>query len=151
MALASLPSDFQAWFRAWITKTYNHDGSDRMIAISDTMEVIPMRLCLVTVGATASFERLIRQVLDEPFLTQLAKHRYTHLLVQYGKDGKDIWNEFQENYPQGCEKLQGIMVGGFDFKPDLWQYMRLAVKRESQELGIIISHAGMVQNHVHRL
>ncbi|CAI7660508.1 unnamed protein product [Penicillium pancosmium] len=106
------------------------------------MEMISTRLCLVTVGATASFERLIRQVLNEPFLAQLAKYHYTHLLVQYGKNGEKIWNEFNEKFPPGCEQLQGVTVGGFDFKPDLWRYMRMAVKEQNQDLGIIISHAG---------
>lgn len=140
--LSSLPSDFQLWFSAWIIENYK-DDSDRVIQFFNTMEMIPMRLCLVTVGATASFERLIRQVLNEAFLARLAEHHYTHLLVQYGKDGKAIWDEFHEDFPPGCGKLHGITVGGFDFRPDLWQYMRLAVKEQNQELGIIISHAGM--------
>jgi beta-1,4-N-acetylglucosaminyltransferase len=110
------------------------------------MEMISTKLCLVTVGATASFERLIRQVLNEPFLAQLAKYHYTHLLVQYGKNGEKIWNEFNEKFPPGCEQLQGVTVGGFDFKPDLWRYMRMAVKEQNQDLGIIISHAGMTWN-----
>lgn len=144
MELASFPSDFQAWFKAWIIENYK-DDSNRVIEFFVTMEMMPMRLCLVTVGATASFKRLIREALSAPFLAQLARYRYTHLLVQYGKDGEDVWDEFKENFPQGCEQLKGVIVGGFDFRQDLWQYMRLAVKEKNQALGIIISHAGMIQ------
>ncbi|CAI7616533.1 unnamed protein product [Penicillium manginii] len=140
MALASLPGDFQAWFSAWIIN-YNDDG-DSAIQSFDTMEVMSTRACFVTVGATASFHKLIRQVLNEPFFAQLAKYQYTHLLVQYGTDGEKIWDEFNENFPPGSKQLHGLNVTGFDFRPDLWRYMRVASKEEDQRLGIIISHAG---------
>lgn len=141
MALASLPGDFQAWFSAWIIN-YNDDG-DSAIQSFDTMELMSTRACFVTVGATASFHKLIRQVLNEPFFAQLAKYQYTHLLVQYGTDGEKIWDEFNENFPPGSKQLHGLNVTGFDFRPDLWRYMRVASKEGDQRLGIIISHAGM--------
>ncbi|KAJ5224484.1 uncharacterized protein N7469_007987 [Penicillium citrinum] len=141
MDLSSLPCEFQVWFGNWIIANCD-DDSERNIEFFDKMESMPMRLCLVTVGATASFERLIRQVLNEQFFAQLAKYHYTHLLVQYGKDGEAIWNDFQVQFPRGCEKLHGIAVAGFDFRPNLWQYMRLATNDHNQELGIVISHAG---------
>lgn len=141
----SSDDDFQTWFNQGLGSLtiYKYKDDPQSFA---TMEMISTKLCLVTVGATASFERLIRQVLNEAFLAQLAKYHYTHLLVQYGKNGEKIWNEFNEKFPPGCEQLQGVTVGGFDFKPDLWRYMRMAVKEQNQDLGIIISHAGMTWN-----
>lgn len=142
MDLSSLPCEFQVWFGNWIIANCDDDSERNIEFFFDKMESMPMRLCLVTVGATASFERLIRQVLNEQFFAQLAKYHYTHLLVQYGKDGEAIWNDFQVQFPRGCEKLHGIAVAGFDFRPNLWQYMRLATNDHNQELGIVISHAG---------
>ena len=147
MELSGLPFQFQLWFENWIVANCD-DDSDRNIEFFDKMEKDSMRLCLVTVGATASFERLIRQVLNEQFCAQLAKYGYTHLLVQYGKNGEDIWNEFQKKFPRGCERLHGIAVAGFDFRPNLWQYMRLATNDQNQKLGIVISHAGRTLKYI---
>ncbi|KAJ5082801.1 hypothetical protein N7532_011844 [Penicillium argentinense] len=102
--------------------------------------MILKKLCFVSVGATASFEKLIRQVLNEAFLAKLAQHKFTHLLIQYGKDGEALWNEFVNDFPE--EHLHGVRVGGFDFKPELWPCMHMATKTMTQDLGIVISHAG---------
>lgn len=105
-----------------------------------------MKLCFVTVGATASFELLLHSVLDEPFLSALQQHGYTHLLVQYGKDGEPIFENFVDNNPSGSEARHGIEIGGFDFNPDgLREEMCLAQANTElgQNGGVIISHAGM--------
>ena len=105
-----------------------------------------MKLCFVTVGATASFELLLRTVLDEPFLNALQQHRYTHLLVQYGKDGQPIFENFIQNNPPGSETCHGIEIGGFDFNPaGLREEMCLAQTNTElgQNGGMIISHAGI--------
>lgn len=103
-----------------------------------------MKVCLVTVGATASFVKLVRQVLSEPFLASLKQHNYTHLLVQYGKGGKPIMDEFLENNPEGSEALHGIGIGGFDFKPSMTPSIIMTVHNpaKDQEQGMMISHAG---------
>lgn len=105
-----------------------------------------MKLCFVTVGATASFELLLQTVLDEPFLGVLKQHGYTHLLVQYGKDGQPIFENFVQNNPSGSETRHGIEIGGFDFNPaGLREEMCLAQTNTElgQNGGMIISHAGM--------
>lgn len=103
-----------------------------------------MKLCLVTVGATAPFEKLIRQVLSEPFLASLKQHNYTHLLVQYGKDGKPIMDEFLEKNPEECESLHGIGIGGFDFTQNMIPSIIMTVHNpaKEQEQGLMISHGG---------
>lgn len=105
-----------------------------------------MKLCFVTVGATASFELLLQTVLDEPFLGVLKQHGYTHLLVQYGKEGQPIFENFVQNNPSGSETRHGIEIGGFDFNPaGLREEMCLAQTNTElgQNGGMIISHAGM--------
>ena len=104
-----------------------------------------MKLCFVTVGATASFELLLRTVLDEPFLSALQQHGYTHLLVQYGKDGQPIFENFIQSNPPGSEACHGIEIGGFDFNPaGLREEMCLTQTNTElgQNGGMIISHAG---------
>ena len=107
-----------------------------------------MKLCFVTVGATASFELLLQAVLDKPFLGALQQHGYTHLLVQYGKDGQPIFEDFVQNNPSGSESRNGIEIGGFDFNPaGLREEMCLAQTNTElgQNGGMIISHAGIHQ------
>lgn len=105
-----------------------------------------MKLCFVTVGATASFELLLRSVFDKAFLRSLQQHRYTHLLVQYGKDGQTFFENFIQNNQPGSDSLHGVEIGGFDFnQAGLWKEMRLAQANAElgQEGGMIISHAGI--------
>ncbi|KAJ5779627.1 hypothetical protein N7457_007347 [Penicillium paradoxum] len=99
-----------------------------------------MKMCFVTVGATASFKKLLEQVLSSQFLEILAKREYTHLLVQYGKDGQQIFQSFVDS-EQPCH---GITLGGFDFQPSIDDYLMMTVERErhDQKRGLIICHAG---------
>lgn len=103
-----------------------------------------MKLCLVTVGATASFIELVRKVLSDQFLACLKQQNYTHLLVQYGKDGKPIMDDFLKKNPEGSESLHGIGIGGFDFKPNMDSSIHMAMTDEAknQEQGLMITHAG---------
>lgn len=104
-----------------------------------------MKLCFVTVGATASFELLLRYVFNETFLGALKQHGYTHLLVQYGKNGQAICENFTKNNPEGSEARHGIEIAGFEFnQAGLGEEMRLAQANAEfdQEGGVIISHAG---------
>ncbi|KAJ5990035.1 hypothetical protein N7499_010561 [Penicillium canescens] len=97
-----------------------------------------MKLCFVTVGATASFEKLIQQVLSPQFLETLAKRQYTHLLIQYGKGGSQTF----EIFANGEQSHHGLIIGGFDSKPSIDRELMKTKKRDDQELGLIISHAG---------
>lgn len=103
-----------------------------------------MRLCFVTVGATASFEKLVQTALSEPFFRALASNGYTHLMIQYGKDGKVIMDTFLAQNPEGSPALHGLHLGGFDFRPDLdhWIGKCMDKPKLEQELGLVISHAG---------
>ncbi|KAJ5972011.1 uncharacterized protein N7479_001929 [Penicillium vulpinum] len=99
-----------------------------------------MKLCFVTVGATASFHKLLEQVLSSEFLEILAKRHYTHLLIQYGKDGQQIF----QNFIDSGQPHHGLTLGGFDFQPSIDAQMMMTVEREvvHQERGLIICHAG---------
>lgn len=96
----------------------------------------PGKRCFVTIGATAAFDALIEAVLEPSVLSQLASAGYTQLLVQYGKDGRKLF----ENLTTGEEqKSFGIGFAGFDFDANgLSDYMAQA--RDSG--GCVISHAG---------
>ncbi|PKY07428.1 family 28 putative glycosyltransferase [Aspergillus campestris IBT 28561] len=101
-----------------------------------------MKLCFVTVGATASFHLLLEAVLDESFLEALQKLDYTHLLVQYGKDSRALFEELRGKHRSG---KHGIKIEGFDFNTaGLDSEMRMAQANPSDERagGVIISHAG---------
>lgn len=107
----------------------------------------PTKLCFVTVGATASFLSLLLSVLDSKFLEALSQSGYTHLLVQYGKDGQIIYENFLVKYPAGSPGRHGIEIGGFDFnQAGLGEEMRMAKENRSEgrSSGMIVSHAGIV-------
>lgn len=105
----------------------------------------PMKLCFVTIGATASFDMLVSSVLEKLFLKALKEHAYTHLLVQYGKEGRSIFEEFLSNNPPGSDGRYGLEINGFDYKKTgLAKDMRLAkgqLATGSTE-GMVVSHAG---------
>ncbi|KAI9039914.1 N-acetylglucosaminyldiphosphodolichol N-acetylglucosaminyltransferase catalytic subunit ALG13 [Aspergillus affinis] len=101
----------------------------------------PDKLCFVTVGATASFHLLLQAVLDQPFCDALHRIGYTHLLVQYGKDGRSL---FEESLAKISDR-HGIKLNGFDFNHEgLDGEMGLAQcnPSENRSGGVIISHAG---------
>ncbi|KAL2216247.1 family 28 putative glycosyltransferase [Thermoascus aurantiacus ATCC 26904] len=105
----------------------------------------PKKLCFVTIGATASFDMLVRHVLDESFLKALKEHAYTHLLVQYGEEGRSIFEEFLSTHPPGSEGRYGLEIDGFDYKKmGLGEELRLTKGQlaEGRTEGVVISHAG---------
>lgn len=106
--------------------------------------LLRMKVCLVTVGATASFRSLIEEVLSEPFLAQLQRHKYTHLLVQYGKDAQSIFDNFMNEIPDDSNARHGISVAGFDFVSDMSPYIQMVRQDDANgsEQGLMISHAG---------
>ncbi|RDW81117.1 N-acetylglucosaminyldiphosphodolichol N-acetylglucosaminyltransferase catalytic subunit ALG13 [Aspergillus mulundensis] len=103
------------------------------------------KLCFVTVGATASFHLLLKSILNPIFLEALNQRGYTDLLIQYGKDGEQLFDEFSAKYPPGDPNRHGIIVHGFDFNPaGLDNEIRLAKAKpsENRSSGLVISHAG---------
>ncbi|KAL3479886.1 glycosyl transferase [Aspergillus californicus] len=105
----------------------------------------PRKVCFVTVGATASFHLLLESILDPSFMLSLHEHGYTNLLIQFGKDGQTLFDNFVAKYPPGHLNLHGITVEGFDFKKEgLDIEMRLAKANpaENRSSGLVMSHAG---------
>ncbi len=106
----------------------------------------PSKVCFVTIGATASFDRLLKAVLEKSFLEALHDENYTDLVLQYGKEeGKAIYDDFIASERDNVKQNVGIEITGFDFNAHgLGQEMRRAkgdAKIGSEE-GLVISHAG---------
>ncbi|KAJ5086805.1 hypothetical protein NUU61_008112 [Penicillium alfredii] len=98
------------------------------------------KLCFVTVGATASFHGLLQQVLDLHFLATLSQFGYTHLLIQYGRDGRSVFETFLANNPS---ERHGIIVEGFDFNTaGLTKEMYRTRADHERGTGLVVSHAG---------
>lgn len=109
---------------------------------------LPTKRCFVTVGATASFTRLIKAVLEPSFLETLHKHDYTELRVQYGKDGKKVFDDYTWVLTEEAKTKLKISITGFDFKSDGLRDEMLAAKRVYGKStyngveGCVVSHAG---------
>lgn len=101
------------------------------------------KLCFVTVGATASFEDLIKAVLSETFLSALQKSGYTKLLVQYGKGGKTIYDKATVEAKASSKQ---ITIDGFELDSGgLGKYLREVkgnLPGANASEGVVISHAG---------
>lgn len=102
------------------------------------------KLCFLTVGATASFSALIEAAVSPPFLAALEAQGYTELSVQYGQDGKNLFEKCKAAAQSTSPKVK---VTGFDLdKLGLGKHMRRAKggsggTKEAVE-GVVISHAG---------
>ena len=98
--------------------------------------------CLVTVGATATFEHLIQATLSDDVLKTLKEKGFTHLNFQYG-NSSDLFHELYELLPQFQREL-GFVITSFGFEPKgLGGHIKKCkqVDGESEE-GLVISHAG---------
>ncbi|KAI9709218.1 MAG: hypothetical protein M1812_007741 [Candelaria pacifica] len=105
--------------------------------------VRPRKLCFITIGATASFDTLLLAVLNRAFLEALFDTGYTDLQLQYGKEGKAIFDRFITNHGYGDKTVYGINVSGFGFnKKGLGQEMLGAKGQGNGSEGVVISHAG---------
>jgi beta-1,4-N-acetylglucosaminyltransferase len=107
----------------------------------------PTKRCFVTIGATAPFDALLTSVLDQPFLEALNQYGYTHLLVQYGKEGRAIFEKFVQDHPVGSDGRYGLDISGFDFnKAGLEREMQSTKTNEKTGVseGMILSHAGVI-------
>lgn len=120
----------------------------------------PEKICLVTVGATAPFNALVRAALTPQFLSSLCSHEYTNLVIQYGQLGPQHFTELISELRD--EEKQGIEIHGFDFgRGTSWSNLLRAVKGDQagwvaagsedkakekssrrREKGVVISHAG---------
>jgi len=118
------------------------------------------KICLVTVGATAPFNALVRAALTPQFLSSLSSHGYTTLVIQYGQLGPQHFTELVSELRD--EEKQGIEIHGFDFgRGTSWSNLLRAMKGDHtgwvvrgseekakeklgrrRERGIVISHAG---------
>ena len=99
----------------------------------------PQKVCFITVGATASFDALIKATLSPPFLEALKTYHYTHLRLQHGKDGQKVLEEFGS----ANSGTQDIKISGFDFnKQGLGSEMRAAKGEDGRLEGVVVSHAG---------
>ncbi len=103
-----------------------------------------VKTCFVTIGATASFSVLIEAVLEPSFCSALEAQKYTHLLVQYGKDGQDLFNDCLRKI-YSAEKPTALQINGFDIDPTGLQLHCLRAKGHNianSTPGVVISHAG---------
>ncbi|KAJ6083919.1 UDP-N-acetylglucosamine transferase subunit alg13 [Penicillium sp. IBT 16267x] len=108
-----------------------------------------VKVCFVTVGATAAFPELIAAVANEQFFKTLADKKFTRLIIQFGAHGRSQFDACLAGHNPGDAFFHGIDVIGFDFQKNLNDYMGMAMERkpygrprEHQELGLMISHAG---------
>lgn len=103
------------------------------------------KVCFVTIGATATFNSLIKAVLSQAFLQTLAETHYTDLVVQYGAE-RSIFEAFVREREYDEAVACGIDVVGFEFSPDgLGEYMLRAKGggERDEDVGVVVSHAGM--------
>ncbi|KAF4952308.1 hypothetical protein FGADI_6846 [Fusarium gaditjirri] len=98
------------------------------------------RVCLVTVGATTGFGKLVESVLQPSFWQYLNSQRFTQLRVQCGPDL--VWASKQladrkDNIPSG------LCIDLFASKKNLMkEEMSLCKDTGKRQLGLVISHAG---------
>ena len=107
------------------------------------------KLCFVTIGATATFKTLIEAVLDIEFAQTLRELGYTELRVQYGSDGKAIFESFvqkhsQNEFTMAIPPESKVAITGFGFKEQgLASDMRDAKGGFDDSIeGLVISHGG---------
>lgn len=106
---------------------------------------IPEKICFVTVGATASFNALVSEVLSTDFLVALRLNQYTKLLIQYGQHGRSCFDQFMKENEAILKPRYGLEVAGFDFNIEGLTNEMLSTRASPQKNrveGLVISHAG---------
>ncbi|EXA45202.1 beta-1,4-N-acetylglucosaminyltransferase [Fusarium oxysporum f. sp. pisi HDV247] len=99
------------------------------------------RVCLVTVGATTGFGKLVESVLQPSFWQYMNSQRFTQLRVQCGPDlawaSKQLADR-KDNIPSG------LFIDLFASKKNLMkEEMSLCKDADGKrQLGLVISHAG---------
>lgn len=104
------------------------------------------KVCFITIGATAGFDALIRASLSAPFLCALQSANYTHLTLQHGTSGAEIFSAFTASNAVNSAGRYGLSITGFDFNTHgLGAEMRAAKgSGDSSTEGLVISHAGVL-------
>jgi beta-1,4-N-acetylglucosaminyltransferase len=96
------------------------------------------RICFVTIGATAGFQLLLKEVIEPKFLQTLANHNFTVLEVQCGPD----YTWFSDNVKELVNTFH-IQIRYFDYFRDLKDH---AIQCRGQigvrPAGCVVSHAG---------
>jgi beta-1,4-N-acetylglucosaminyltransferase len=103
----------------------------------------PTKTCLVTVGATASFDSLVAAALSSAFLQALSEAQYTRLIVQYGNTGQSFFDaRLQRARDDGNGELPvSLDVEGFGYRAgDFTEVVRLVTEGVG---GMLIAHAGL--------
>lgn len=112
--------------------------------MSDKPSSRPRKVCFVTIGATASFQALIRATISSSFCHSLEQNHYTDLIVQYGADGDGLFQSLLQAMASSEQRI-GVNVTGFGLDTNgLGQYMNLAKTGgdDSGVEGLVVSHAG---------
>ncbi|EXJ88795.1 hypothetical protein A1O3_01859 [Capronia epimyces CBS 606.96] len=99
--------------------------------------------CFVTIGATASFNGLLKAVLEPGFITELQRVGYTELRIQYGDGaGEEIFETRTKELRDALAK-DNFDITGFGFNKTGLREEMTRVKGQSIETeGMVISHAG---------
>lgn len=94
--------------------------------------------CLITIGATAKFEELLRAALTPEVLQTFANNGFTRLNFQCGES----YSEFESLRPT---ETYGLHIRAFDFNRNgLNKEMRLCQAKDGVSAkGLVICHAGM--------
>lgn len=103
------------------------------------------KICFVTVGATASFNALIREILHQDFLAALKANKYTNLIIQYGQHGDELFRSFVKDNENELLQSYGLRLTGFDFNINGLRDEMCAAKADpstNTAEGLVISHAG---------
>lgn len=105
----------------------------------------PKKTCFVTVGATASFNAMIREILHQDFLAALKANNYTTLTIQYGRHGDELFRSFVKENENEVLHNYGLTLTGFDFNINGLKDEMCAAKANpstNTAEGLVISHAG---------
>jgi hypothetical protein len=102
------------------------------------------RVCLVTVGATAGFKKLVDSVLLPSFWQYITSQGFTELHIQCGPDV--AWASKQLTLLKDDVPSE-LTIDIFDVKKNLMKEEMILCKDVAgkRQLGLIISHAGMLK------
>lgn len=102
------------------------------------------RTAFVTIGATAGFRALLREVASPEFLATLKSLNFTDLVVQCGPN----LEYFETIKPDDSHESYGVNITAFSYAPDLKHYFVQTSHGlnddgvGSRDQGVVISHAG---------
>ncbi|KAI0855230.1 hypothetical protein F4860DRAFT_41763 [Xylaria cubensis] len=108
------------------------------------------RTAFVTIGATAGFRSLLREVVSPKFLSTLRSLNFTDLVVQCGPD----LDYFDTIRPDQTQTSSDVKIAAFPYAPDLKQHYLQASQSDGdddygkRDRGVIISHAGPLESCV---